>query len=67
MERKFCGAVSLGTSASTHITAVKRDDGILRAIDIRDICRNCIYIEIVGEDAALQCYTCEFPNKIEVD
>jgi len=36
--------------ASTHITAVKRDDGILRAIDIRDICRNCIYIEIVGED-----------------
>lgn len=53
--------------ASTHITAVKRDDGILRAIDIRDICRNCIYIEIVGEDGTFQCYTCEFPNKIEVD
>ena len=52
---------------STHITAVKRDDGILCAIDIRDICRNCIYVEIVGEDGTLQCYTCEFPNKIKVD
>ena len=52
---------------STSITAVKRDDGILCATDIRDICRNCIYIEIVGEDGTLQCYACEFPNKIEVD
>ena len=25
------------------------------------------YIEIVGEDGTLQCYVCEFPNKIEVD
>ena len=53
--------------ASTHITAVKRDDGILHAVDIKDICRNCIYIEIVGEDGTFQCYVCEFPNKTEVD
>lgn len=33
-----------------YIIVVKRDDGILRVIDIRDICRNCIYIEVVGED-----------------
>ena len=34
---------ALYNPAATHITAVKRDDGILRAIDIRDICRNFIH------------------------
>ena len=60
-----CCAVN--NPASTHITAVKCNDGILRAIDIRDICRNCIYTEIFGENGTLQCYACEFPNKIELD
>ena len=52
---------------STHIIAVKRDDTSLRAVDIRNISRNCIYMEIVREDATVHCFVCEFPNKIELD
>lgn len=46
--------------ASTHITTVKR------AVDIKDISRNCMHMEIVGEDGTAQCYVCKFPNKIEI-
>ena len=54
--------------SSTHITAVTHDEGILHAIDVKDICINCLYVEIVGADGAVQqSYVSEFPNKIEVD
>lgn len=51
-----------------HVTAVTRDEGILHAIDVKDICRNCLYVEIVGADGTVQQrYVSEFPNKIKVD
>lgn len=54
--------------SSTHITAVTRDEGILHAIDVKDIRRNCLYVEIVGADGTVrQRYVSEFPKKIEVD
>lgn len=52
-------------SASTHITAVTRINS-LRVINIKDICRNCIYITIAGNDKEHN-YVCEFANKIETD
>ena len=51
--------------ASTHITAVTRINS-LRVINIKDICRNCIYITIAGNDKEHN-YVCEFANKIETD
>lgn len=51
--------------ASTHITAVMRSSS-LRVINVKDICRNCIYITVTGNGRENN-YVCEFANKIETD